>query len=127
MIYASITTDISTKFENFEKKHSGWSLKNINYIDININQFNPLRRSSYINLPFDIANKQAIINVQNYDNQCLKWAVLSALHPPVHNAYRVDHYKRFEDELFFNNIPFPMKIKDITKFEKLNNISINVF
>ena len=44
------------------------------------------------------------------------------------NANRVTKYTPFENELVFTGITFPMKIKDITKFEKLNlTISVNFF
>jgi acyl-ACP thioesterase len=35
--------------------------------------------------------------------------------------------KKKAEELEFADIKFPMKIKDIDKFEKMNNISINVY
>ncbi|KAH9637362.1 hypothetical protein HF086_011975 [Spodoptera exigua] len=69
------------KICQFEKKDSGWSLNQIKYIDMNVNKFNPLRGSSYVNLPQDIKLKKAVINVKNNDNMCFKWALLSGLYP----------------------------------------------
>ena len=40
---------------------------------------------------------------------------------------RVLHYKKHFHELNQGDIRFPMKIKDIPTFERLNNLNINVF
>ena len=69
----------------------------------------------------------AVVNVQNKDNQCFKWAVLSALHPLAKHANRVFHYKKFEHELDFTGISFPVKLDDIPKFEKQNGLAISVY
>jgi hypothetical protein len=94
---------------------------------MNINQFNPLRGSSYIDLPHDIKTKKAIINVQNYDHECLKWAILSALYPVKDSSQRVSSYIKHQNKLKFSDIPFPVKVTDINKVEKLNEKGINVF
>lgn len=126
-IFSLLTNEIINKVTNFEKKDSGWSLTKINYLDMNVNKFNPLRGSSYIDLPKDIKNKNAIINVQNKDHECFRWAVLSGLYTPNNNVNRVASYKSHRNKLKFDNLSFPIKINDIHKFEMLNNLSINVF
>ena len=65
--------------------------------------------------------------MQNYDDKCFMWAVLAALHPSSPHAERITHYAQYTNELDFTGIPFPMKICDVNKFEKLNDISVNVF
>ena len=67
------------------------------------------------------------MNVQNKDNECFKWAVLSALHPVDKNTERLVNYKQYEEELDFTGIPFPVRIDDIPKFEKLNDLAICVY
>lgn len=125
--FAPVISEICSKISNFERKDSGWSLIKIKHIDVNINKFNPLRGSSYIDLPLDIKHKKAVINVKNNDVQCFKWAILSALFPVTRDNERVSAYIGKQNELKFDGIPFPIKLKDINKFEALNNISINVF
>ena len=56
----------------------GWCLLNLVSLSINVVRYNPLRASSFIDLPKSIKAKQACINVQNNDNKCFLWAVLSA-------------------------------------------------
>jgi hypothetical protein len=98
---------------------------------VNINKYNPLRASSYIKLPEVLANKKAIINVKNEnDNKCFLWSILAALYPVCENPQRVSKYK--EHEFKFNDalkgIEFPVKIQDIEKFEnRVKNCSINVY
>ena len=59
------------------------------------------RRNQYLNCTF--FRSQAIINVQNEDQQCLKWALLSALHPTNRNSSkRVSQYARYANELDFS-------------------------
>lgn len=125
--FENLKNSLINKISNFEKKDSGWSLKLIKYLDMNINQFNPLRGSSYIDLPHDIKVKKGIINVQNYDHECLKWAILSALYPVKDSSQRVSSYIKHQNKLNFSDISFPVKITDIHRVEKLNEISINVF
>jgi hypothetical protein len=55
------------------------------------------------------------------------WSVLAALHPASQHVYRLNHYKEFENELDFTGIEFPVTVDKIGKFEKQNNISVNVF
>ncbi|KAL0810435.1 hypothetical protein ABMA28_010574 [Loxostege sticticalis] len=118
---------LDQKISEFEKKDSGWTVQNILNIDVNVNKFNPLNGSSYIDLPHDIKNKKAVINVKNSDFQCFKWALLSALYPVNKSSDRVQSYTQHQNKLNFKGITFPVKLTDIHKIEKLNNLSINVY
>jgi hypothetical protein len=107
---------------------SGWALESIDGMLFKFAKYDPLKGRSYIPLPRDIATKKAIINIQNEDDQCFKWAVLSQLHQAHENPHRLSHYKRFEEDLNFEGIEFPFKLDDLPKFERRNaGISINVF
>ena len=65
----------------------------------------PLRRSSYIDLPTYLERKQANINIKN-DNKCFQWSILSARHPVRVRPERVGHYRPYEGELDFDDIEF---------------------
>ncbi|XP_043466577.1 uncharacterized protein LOC122501291 [Leptopilina heterotoma] len=123
----NIKQPILRSVEEFHAKGSNWNLQSIIRLEVNVNKYNPMRASSYIDLPSQIKRKKACINVQNKDNECFKWAVLSALHPNVVRSDRVSNYKEFENELNFDGIDFPVTLKNVPKFEKLNDISINVY
>ena len=55
------------------------------------------------------------------------WSVLASIPPVSGDAERLCHYQQFQDELDFTGIEFPVTIDKIGKFERQNNISMNVF
>lgn len=119
---------VLAKFDEAIVQGSGFSLKKINAIEVQINQYDPMRGSLYIKTPAFLARKKAIINVVNKnDNKCFMWAVLSYLHRELPHSDRVSTFSPFRRELKFKKIKFPVQISDIKKFEEQNNISINLF
>ena len=91
-----------------------------------------MKGSSYIPLLDFIVKKKAIVNIQNKDQKCFLWCVLRRLHPNEVHDERLTDLKQYENELNFKGIDFPVKIKDITKFENqyrsipgINMFSIN--
>lgn len=123
-----IQNKMISQLSEVELQGSGWSLYNIKALVINNNKHEVFSGANYIDLPDFIANKKAVINVQNKDNECFKWAVLAALHPKDKNAHRVSNYYPFRNELNFENITFPVTLNQLKTFEKQNeNISINVY
>ena len=91
-------------------------------------RYKPLRGETYIPLPKELADKKAIINIQNKDNKCFLWCVLRALNPDEKNPQRLD--KKLmgkENTLNMEGIDYPVRLKDLDKFEKQNpTISITV-
>ena len=55
------------------------------------------------------------------------WSVLAALYPVQRNGERVWIYKGHVSDLNFKDISFPVKMDDMPKFEKQNDMSINIF
>lgn len=96
-------------------------------MEININKYNPLKASSYVPLPKEIKLRCAVVNVENYDEYCFAWAVVAALHTPTGKNSATTSYPHFSTVLNVEGIDFPITLKDISKFEKQNNISINVY
>eukprot|EP01050_Picozoa_sp_SAG11_P017090 SAG11_NODE_2418_length_3381_cov_136.529555_3_plen_451_part_01 len=121
---------IKTKIPELEARNgSFWKFKKVLSIDLHIGRYKPLKGSSYVPLPKALTLKKAVINVKNDDNECFKWAILSALYTPSHHLERVSHYKRIDKEVEhgLKFTQFPMPITDIKKFENNNDISINVY
>lgn len=121
---------LTNKLEEFSERDSGWALSEVLHLKVNINNFSPLKGgiSTFVRLPDFISRKRAVVNVKNRDSYCFLWAVVSALHP-VENKHpdRVTSYPHFKDVLKYDSIEFPIKLHDIKKFEKLNNLSINLY
>ena len=76
-----------------------------------------------------LRKKNAIINVKNEDNKCFLWSVLRYLYPKEIHGERLRDLKKYENDLNFKEIEFPVKVKYISKFEKQNPglPGINVF
>ena len=128
-LFDQMTDKIFELIQNFNNRGSGWQFDRVEHLDININPYNPLSASSYIELPKSLARKKAIINVQNEnDNECFKWAVTSAVFPAKEHGERLSKQMREDSEKFdWTGIKFPVSLKQIDKFEKQNNYAINVF
>ena len=105
----------------FQSMGSGWRLHSIIRLELHTVRYNPLRGESYIPLPEEIANKKAIMNMQNGDNQCFLWCVLRALNPKNNHPEKVDtKLREKENTLNMKGIQYSMSLKDLNKFEKQN-------
>lgn len=111
--------------ENFTNTASGLMIERCFALYLNITKYDPIKGSSYILLPKELANKKAIVNVQNDDNRCLAWALQSALHPVEIHAERTNNYKDYK--LNMDGIDFPTPLSQIRKDENKNNLAINVY
>ena len=83
--------------------------------------FHYLRRSD---------EKKAVINMQNKDDQCFKWAVTRALHPVDNHRERVTaELCKQAETLNWKGIEFPTPCfaRCFDKLSKNNNISVLVF
>ena len=99
----------------YQKNGSGWYFKEVNRLEIHIVEYKPLNGESFIPLPEFIKKKNAIINIQNEDNKCFLWSILRYLYPKEVHSERLCDLKKYENELNFEEIKFPVKVKDITK------------
>ena len=122
-------SDIQNRVEKWTREGSGWTITKVLNVYLDVAKYTPLKGSSYVDLPTYLRKKKAIVNVKNNDQQCLKWALLSALHPVGHGSHpdRVTSYINNETELNFTGVDFPTPLSQIPKVELQNNLEINVF
>ena len=52
--------------------------------------------------------------------------MLSALHP-LRNGQRIHPYKKFEHDLNFSGLTFPVEPSQVARFKKQNDISIDIY
>ena len=71
---------IKAQTENPKFPESCFTLNKIMHLYINFQGLVLTQGSSYIELPGWIKSKKAVINPQNKDEECFKWAVIAALH-----------------------------------------------
>ena len=128
-LYDTIVERIMEKIATFQSMGSGWIFYSIIKLELHTVEWVPLRGSSYIELPKELKDKKAIINMKNEDNRCFIWCVLRALYPKERDPERIDkELKEKENTLNMEGIEYPVSLKDINKFEKQNQtISITVF
>ncbi|CAH3027956.1 unnamed protein product [Porites evermanni] len=120
---------LNENLEVYQKNGSGWYFKEVVQLEIHIVEYNLTKGSSYIPLPDWISDKKAIVNIENKDEKCFLWCILRYLHPRDRDEERLTGLKEYENSLNTKGISFPMKLRDISKFEKLNPSlpGINVF
>ena len=130
-IYQEMIDEIEEEIQKVEQAEgSGWVFVEIKSLELHTAIWDPLKASSYIDLPEELKKRNAIINMKNEDNnKCFLWCVLRALNPKNTNPQRIDKdLKSKENTLNMSGINYPVDIKkDIDRFEKQNpDISITI-
>ena len=128
VIYGEMIDEIEEEVQKVKQaKGSGWVFKKVENLTLHTDIWDPIKASSYIDLPKELKNKNAMINMKNEDNKCFLWCVLRALNPKDKNAERIDKdLKSKEDTLNMEGITYPVDSKGIKRFEKQNpDISIS--
>ena len=120
--------------ENYNKRGSNWVFKKVIRLDVNFVRWNPLggkplRGSAWIPLPVKLANKNAVINMKNTeDEMCFKWCIARAANMVAKHPERITPKLRDQAEKFdWRDCKFPMALDKIKFFEKRNDISVNVY
>ena len=129
-VYNEMAEEIEESIQKVENAEgSGWVLLKIKNLTLHTAKWDPLNAGSYIDLPANLKNKKAIINMKNQDDKCFLWCVLRALNPKNTNPDRIDKdLKSKQDTLNMEGIKYPVSFRDIDRFESQNpNISISVF
>ena len=127
-IVDGMIANMKFQIENPALLHSRFVFDEVLYLDVNFHQLNLTRGISYLQLPDFIAKRKAMINPQNGDKECFKWAIIAAdkwmdidFHPE-----RVSNLREFADNYDWSGSEFPVLLKQIGKFEAKNDISVNV-
>ena len=108
---------------------SGWTIESVDNHYLNIVQYQPMKGSSYIELPQELRHhRKGLINMKNEDNECFRWCHIRYLNPQDKNPQRINKSdKEFIKKLDYSGIEFPVATKQYNKIEKQNEININVF
>ena len=127
-LVSEMIAHMQQQIENPALKDSKFVFDGVMHMDIDFHRLNLTRGSSYVPLPDWLAHKGAIMNPKNFDMECFKWAVITAMkwegigdHPE-----QISKLRRYEDEFDWDGIEFPASFRDIKRFESRNEITINV-
>ncbi|GFW59225.1 uncharacterized protein TNCV_2781561 [Trichonephila clavipes] len=119
-LYDDMSEKIVKESEDFEGRDSGWTLDEILRLEVRTNRYSPFRgSSSFIEVPKQITETKAIINVINKkDSQCFMWSILAALYPNTSNPNKTSSYVPHLNKLNFDGISFPTPLNEFGKFDK---------
>ena len=76
-IVDGMIANMKFQIENPALLSSRFVFDEVLYLDVNFHQLNLMRGSSYLPLPDFIAKRKAVINPQNGDEECFKWAIIT--------------------------------------------------
>lgn len=125
------------RFENVKLKGSGYTFHKVLQFQLGVSRHNALKGSSFVELPKFITNKKACINPRNEnDNKCFKACLTihqikndSSVKDKTHlwRYSKLNKYSKKYEKYDYSKVSYPMKVSHIKAFEKLNNLSINIF
>ena len=108
---------------------SGWIIKSIDSHYLNIVKYEPMKGSSYIQLPSELRNsKKGLINMKNEDNECFRWCHIRHLNPQDKYPQRIKKSdKEYVNKLDYSGVEFPIAVKHYNRIEKQNSVNISVY
>jgi len=126
-IINEIIVDIKGQIQKFERYGSGWILEMIKGLDLRVGKYSGVRANKFIPVPYAVYSKKCVINVQNNDEKCFLWSILSILHPAEDHVSRASSYREHVSKYTWDENLYPMSLANIPKFEEMNKIVVNVF
>ena len=126
----SVLETLRSRHATYMRKSSGLRLEEITTAEVQIAKVKYMvyTGQAYAPLPSFLAKKNAVVNVQNTDNPCFGYALISALHPSASHVSRSSHYDRFfgqHPEL--SNLDYPIQVDQFEEVEQRIIIPFNVF
>ena len=117
-----ITTDRIREFNSkFIRDKSGLRLAWVLQFTVKMVKYTPFEGRRWKPLPEFLSKKKAILNIQNEDERCFKYALLAFLErerPPDTNCYQSNIYK---DQMFerhhFDALSYPISHNDVHLYE----------
>ena len=112
------------KIDDEQLKGSGFQFQEIEEVILEIYKVRDIQASSYTEFPGKYKDSKSIINIKNNDQYCFLWCILAYLYPVEDHKDRISKYDMYKHTLNIKGLEFPMKVKDIPKFERLNKLNI---
>ena len=112
---------------HFFPQSSGLLLADVLAFRYKVSELLPLVGREYHQLPKFLAKNKAIINVQNTDNRCFAYPIISALAQLKINRNRHKTYKLLFETLIVDKIRYQVQKGFISTIEDGLPISINIY
>ena len=122
--------NILTRNENMLRLQSFLNMAEISHLELHLAEHNRLATgSTYVPLPDFLAKKKCIINVQNTDERCFGYSVLSAISnvDRNNNPSHPRHYNHKFSWRGLDQIQYPVDISDISSIEEKLKVGFNVY
>ena len=121
--------NILNKIAQWISEGSGWTIQSVDSHYLNIAKYEPMKGSSYIQLPSELRNSaKGLINMKNEDNECFRWCHIRHLNRQDKYPQRIKKIdKQYVEKLDYSGVEFPVGVKHYNKIEKQNSINISVF
>ena len=116
------------EYEESTLKGSGWYYLKVHKFELRISENVPLFARGHMLLPKQFAHCKSLINIKNMDDYCFKYCILSKYVNENKDLW-ISYLNKpdLEAKYDWSCINFPTSLNDISKFEKINNVSVNVF
>ena len=124
-VIEKLPVEIEELIEKKYSKISGLVLVGFDTVVVNFNRYTPSTGSSYIDLPAEINNKKACLNINHEDNKCGKYCVQAVVYGITneYNTERMYRYKNLDDtKINWGNITHPLKMCGFDRLEQNNAI-----
>ena len=127
-IVTAMIEHMAQQIENPALRNSKFVFDRVLHMDIDFHRLNLTRGSGYVLLPDWLMKKKAMINPKSSDMECFKWAVIAAMKWKEigNNPERVSKLRRYEGDFDWSGLEFPVSFRDINKFERNNEIGVNI-
>ena len=139
--FAEMVEQMLISLNNFASHGSGWTVDNIENVEIRLVRSKPIAASSYLALPTELARCQYLLNIRNRsDEKCFLYCFTAQCHksfgPPLvpENA----SWRQKTNPIMYSpenpaakqpvgEFLMPMSFHQFEKFEQLNQVRVNVF
>ena len=123
---ANIQWEVEARKQNLEMRDSGWDFQRVNSMTKSFYNTGYMDGSSYVKIPL---RPSAILNIKNDDKYCFLWSILASVYPCENNCDIATSYRKYFSRLNMEGFDFTngFRCSDLYRFEKLNNLSINIY
>ena len=132
-VYANVPplNDVNRQLLNFievyEQNGSGWGFSNFVSLQLSLWHLDPLRAKAFVPLPNLIQTHIAVVNIRGTGNDCVKWAVLAAMHHIDVSGDRISQYTEHVGKCDVSSLHFHVPLSSVGSFVTTNNMSINLY
>ena len=113
---------------HFIREQSGLVIKTIHGARYKVSKYFALIGSGYAPLTKFLATKKAIVNVNNSDQRCFGYAIISALIPSMRHKQNMDSkYNRYFHQYGLDQLQYPVKVEQVPQIEDQLQLNISIF